>query len=87
MTDKELESLKIQALEVGDVKATLELSDYYIEMEKPGILKIITPIVWSPSEKSWLKWWDIITKIDGWEIWKITTVNEAVSKIKTNICR
>ncbi len=54
----------------------------YIEMEKPGILKIITPIVWSPSEKSWLKWWDIITKIDGWEIWKITTVNEAVSKIK-----
>ena len=37
MTDKELESLKIQALQVGDVKATLELSDYYIEMEKPDL--------------------------------------------------
>lgn len=54
----------------------------YVEMEKPWILKIITPIVWSPSEKSWLKGWDIITKIDGWEIQKNTTVNDAVAKIK-----
>lgn len=54
----------------------------YVEMEKPGILKIITPIVGTPSEKSWLKWGDIILKVDGWEIQKNTTINDAVAKIK-----
>ncbi len=54
----------------------------YIEMAKPGILTIITPIVWSPSEKAGLKWWDVIVKIDGWEIDKTTTANDAVAKIK-----
>ncbi len=54
----------------------------YIDMEKPWILKIISPIVWSPAEKSWLKWWDIIVKINDFDIIKSTTITEAVSKIK-----
>ncbi|MGE4444432.1 MAG: S41 family peptidase [Candidatus Altimarinota bacterium] len=54
----------------------------YIEMAKPGILTIITPIVGSPSEKAGLKGGDVIVKIDGWEIDKTTTANDAVAKIK-----
>lgn len=54
----------------------------FVDMEKPGVLKIITPIVGTPSEKAGLKWWDIIVKVDGWEIQKNTMINDAVAKIK-----
>jgi len=54
----------------------------YVDMEKPWILKIISPLSGSPAEKAWLKWWDIITKINDFEITKTTTITEAVSKIK-----
>lgn len=54
----------------------------YIEMEKPWILRIISPISGTPSERAGLRWWDVITHVDGWEIQKSTTINEAVGKIK-----
>ncbi len=54
----------------------------YVDMEKPWELRIISPLSGSPAEKAWLKWWDIITKIDWFEITKTMTVNEAVAKIK-----
>lgn len=37
----------------------------YIEMPEPGVLTIISPLKDSPAEKAWLKWWDIITKVNG----------------------
>lgn len=54
----------------------------YVEMETPWVLKIVTPISWSPSEKSWLKWWDIVVKVDQKEVTKENSVNEVVSWIK-----
>ncbi len=54
----------------------------YVDMEKPGILKITSPIPGSPSERAWLKWWDIVTKVDWKEITKENSLNEVVSWIK-----
>ena len=54
----------------------------YVEMEKPWILKIISPIPGSPSEKAGLKWGDIILKADWKEITKNTSLREAISWIK-----
>lgn len=54
----------------------------YVEMSKPWILTIITPIASSPAEKGWLKWWDIIIKVDDFEIKKDTSIIDAVAKIK-----
>lgn len=54
----------------------------YVDMEKPWVLKIISPISWSPAEKAWLKWWDIIKKVNWEEITDKMTVNDAVNLIK-----
>lgn len=54
----------------------------YVEMEKPGVMKITSPIPWSPSEKAWIKWWDIITKVDWKEIWENNSLKEVVWWIK-----
>ena len=54
----------------------------YVEMEKPWVLKIVSPIPGSPSEKAGLKWWDTILKVDGKEILKTTSLREAISWIK-----
>lgn len=54
----------------------------YVDMEKPGVLKIISPIPGSPSEKAWLKWWDIVTKIDWKEVTKDNSLAELVTWIK-----
>lgn len=54
----------------------------YIEMEEPWILRIISPISWSPSDRAWLKWWDIVSHVDWKEILKTTSLTEAVSWIK-----
>jgi len=54
----------------------------YVEMEKPWVLKIVSPIPGSPSEKAGLKWWDTILKVDGKEILKTTSLKEAISWIK-----
>jgi len=54
----------------------------YIDMETPWVLKIVSPLSGSPAEKAWLKWWDIVLKVDEKEITKTMWVNEAVSYIK-----
>ncbi len=54
----------------------------YVEMEKPWILKIVSPIPGSPSEKAGLKWWDRILKADWKEILETTSLSEAISWIK-----
>lgn len=54
----------------------------YVDMEEPGVLRIVTPIAWSPSERAWLKWWDIVTKVDSVEITKENSLWEVVSWIK-----
>lgn len=54
----------------------------YVELEKPWVVKILSPIKGSPSEKAWLKWWDIILKVDWTEIEKNNSLQEVVSWIK-----
>lgn len=54
----------------------------YVDMEKPWKLKIVTPISWSPSEKAWLKWWDLVLKVDGKEIKEENSLWEVISWIK-----
>jgi len=51
----------------------------YVEMQEPWILRIVTPIAGSPSEKAWLKWGDQITHADGKEITVNTSIWEAIS--------
>lgn len=54
----------------------------HVEMTEAWIIKIVSPISWSPSEKAWLKSWDIIIKVDELEITPKVTLQEAVNKIK-----
>ena len=54
----------------------------YVDMETPGQVSIVSPIIWSPAEKAWLKWWDIITSVDGVQIEKENSLSEVVSWIK-----
>ncbi len=54
----------------------------YVDMPAPWIVQIISPIVWSPSEKAGLKWWDIITKIDDVVVTENMSLTEAISYIK-----
>lgn len=54
----------------------------YVDMETPWVLKIVTPIAWTPSEKAWLKGWDIVLKIDWKEIKKENSISEVISWIK-----
>lgn len=54
----------------------------HVDMEKPWIIKIVAPISWSPAEKFWLKSGDQVIKIDNYEIWTGTTLEEAVNRIK-----
>jgi len=51
-------------------------------MISPGELKITSPIPGGPAEKAWLKWWDIVTKVDWKEITKDNHLNEVISWIK-----
>lgn len=54
----------------------------YVDMENPWVVKIVSPISWSPSQKAWLKWWDIVTKVDWKEITIKNSLQEVVSWIK-----
>jgi len=54
----------------------------YVEMEKPGILKIISPLPGSPSEKAGIKWGDVILEVNWKKITKKTSITEAISWIK-----
>jgi len=54
----------------------------YVDMEKPGAVRIVSPIPGSPSEKAWLKWWDLIIKIDGRKITEDNWLKEVITWIK-----
>lgn len=54
----------------------------YVDMEKPWILRINSPIPWSPSEKAGLKWGDIVIKVDEKEVTEDNSLTEVVSWIK-----
>ncbi len=54
----------------------------YVELAEPWVVKIVSPIKDSPSEKAWLKWWDIILKVDGVKITEKNSLEEVVSWIK-----
>lgn len=54
----------------------------YVDMEKAWEFKIVSPIPGSPAERAWLKWWDIVTKVDWKEVTEDNSVSEVVSWIK-----
>lgn len=54
----------------------------YVDMENPWEFKIISPISWTPSEKAWLKWWDIVLEVNGKLITKENTLKEVVTWVK-----
>ncbi len=54
----------------------------YIDMEEPGKLVIVSPIKWSPAEQAWIKWWDIVKKVDWTPIREENSLAEVVSWIK-----
>ncbi len=54
----------------------------YVLMETPWIVKIISPISWSPSQKAWLQSWDIISKVNGKIVTKENSLKEVISWIK-----
>ncbi len=54
----------------------------YVDMENPWEFKIISAISWTPAEKAWLKWWDIVSFVDSKEVTKENTLQEVVSWIK-----
>ena len=54
----------------------------YVDMVEPGVLKITSPIPGSPSEKAWLKGWDIVLKVDWREITRENSLLEVVKWIK-----
>ena len=54
----------------------------YVEMPEPWIVQIISPIVGSPSEKAWIKWGDIITKIDDIDVTEKMSLEQAIGYIK-----
>ncbi len=54
----------------------------YVDMEIPWEFKIISPISWTPSEKAWLKWWDIVLSVDSKKVTIENTLKEVVSWVK-----
>ncbi|NUJ97518.1 S41 family peptidase [Candidatus Gracilibacteria bacterium] len=54
----------------------------YVDMESPGILKIISPIPGSPAEKAGLKGGDIIAKVGEKEVTEKNSLYEVISWIK-----
>lgn len=54
----------------------------YVEMTEPGVVKITSPIPGWPAEKAWIKWWDIIVKVDWVQVTQENSLQEVVSWIK-----
>ncbi len=54
----------------------------YVDMEQAWVFKVISPISWSPAEKAWLRWWDIILKVNWKEIKPENSLSEIISWIK-----
>lgn len=54
----------------------------HVDMDKPWIIQIVSPLSGSPAEKSWIKPQDQIIQIDEYVVTEKTSLEEAVSKIK-----
>lgn len=54
----------------------------YVEMASPWVVRITSPVPWSPAEKAGIKWWDIILKVDEKEVTKDNSLTEVTSWIK-----
>lgn len=54
----------------------------YVDLPEPWVFIIVTPIVWSPAEAAWLKWWDRVTHVDEREITSDNSSAEIVWWIK-----
>ncbi|MDD2516187.1 MAG: S41 family peptidase [Candidatus Gracilibacteria bacterium] len=54
----------------------------YVDMEKPGLFKIVSPIAGSPAEEAGLKGGDIVLQIDDLLVTEKVTLDQAVAKIK-----
>ena len=54
----------------------------YVDMVEPWIFTIVSPLPWSPAEKAWLKWWDIVTHVDKKEILVDNSIKEIISQVK-----
>lgn len=54
----------------------------YVDMEIPGVLKIVSPFSGSPAERAGLKSGDIIKMVDGFSIDEKISLSDAVGKIK-----
>lgn len=54
----------------------------YVEMSKPWEVKITSPVPGGPAEKSGIKWWDIITKVNDREVSEENSLEEVTSWIK-----
>ena len=54
----------------------------YVDMEKPGAVRIVSPIPWSPSEKAGIKGWDLVIKVDGRQIEEDNSLTEVITWIK-----
>lgn len=54
----------------------------YVDMPSPWVLRIVNPVQWSPAEKVWLKWWDIVIKVWDKEVTDKVSIDEVTSWIK-----
>lgn len=54
----------------------------YVDMEKPWSVRIVSPIPWSPSEKAWVKWWDLVIKVNWKTITEKNWLKEVITWIK-----
>lgn len=54
----------------------------YVDMQTPGVLKVVSPISGSPAEAVGLKGGDVIVKIDSLDVDETVSLDYAVSKIK-----
>ena len=54
----------------------------YVDMPNPWIVRIVSPIKWSPAELAWVKGWDIVIKVEGKEVKEENSLDEVVSWIK-----
>lgn len=54
----------------------------YVEMVKPGIFMVISPIKNAPAYNAWIKWGDQIIKVDDKEVLAENSSEEVISWIK-----
>lgn len=54
----------------------------YVNMDQPGIMKIVSPIKDGPAYNAWLKWGDRIIYVDGQKVTENNSSEEVISWIK-----